>query len=342
MKKFTIEAGSGTSAILMGESLNHLDQYISTEKTVIITDYNVWQLYSNAFPDCEVIRIGTGEGIKTLETVESLYDELLARNIDRSDFIVGIGGGIVCDIAGFVASTYMRGIRFGFVSSTLLSQVDAGVGGKNGVNFRGFKNMVGVFNQPEFVICDFNLLKTLPKRELLCGFAEIVKHAVIADARMFEYLEENYARALALYDHIIEQLVYDSIVIKSAIVSRDEKESGERRKLNFGHTFGHAIEKTLGVPHGEAVSTGMAFAADLSVKRGGLAQEKADRISDLIGKLELPIHRSGDRQTIVDALQKDKKRSGDAIHFVLLRDIGEAFVEEISMAEIEALVDRMY
>lgn len=342
MKKFTIEAGSGTSAILMGESLNHLDQYISTEKTVIITDYNVWEHYRDMFPGCDVIRIGTGEGIKTLETVESLYDELLARNIDRSDFIVGIGGGIVCDIAGFVASTYMRGIRFGFVSSTLLSQVDAGVGGKNGVNFRGFKNMVGVFNQPEFVICDFNLLKTLPKRELLCGFAEIVKHAVIADARMFEYLEENYARALALYDHIIEQLVYDSIVIKSAIVSRDEKESGERRKLNFGHTFGHAIEKTLGVPHGEAVSTGMAFAADLSVKRGGLAQEKADRISDLIGKLELPIHRSGDRQKIVDALQKDKKRSGDAIHFVLLRDIGEAFVEEISMAEIEALVDRMY
>ena len=326
----------------MGESLNHLDRYISTEKTVIITDDTVWEYYRDAFPDCDVIKIGMGEGIKNLETVETLYDELLARNIDRSDFIVGIGGGIVCDIAGFVASTYMRGIRFGFVSSTLLSQVDASVGGKNGVNFRGFKNMVGVFNQPEFVICDFNLLKTLPKRELLCGFAEIIKHAAIADAQMFEYLEENYARALALDDDVIEKLVYDSIVIKSAIVNSDEKESGERRLLNFGHTFGHAIEKTLGVPHGEAVSTGMAFASDLSVERGGLAQEKADRIFELIGKLELPTHRSGDRQKIIDAIQKDKKRAGDAIHFVLLRDIGEAFVEEISMAEIEALVGKMY
>lgn len=342
MKTLTIEGDSGTSTILVGESLNHLNQYVSAEKTVIITDTNVWEHYGEAFPDCDVVKIGTGEGIKNLDTVETIYDELLAWDIDRSAFIVGIGGGIVCDITGFVASTYMRGVRFGFVSSTLLSQVDASVGGKNGVNLGGFKNMVGVFSQPEFVICDFKLLKTLPRRELLCGFAEIVKHAVIADARMFKYLEENHVDALALDDDVIEKLIYDCIVIKSAIVNRDEKERGERRKLNFGHTFGHAIEMTLGVPHGEAVSMGMVVAADLSAQRGGLAQEKADRISDLIRKLDLPIHRSGDRQKIVDAMGKDKKRAGAAIHFVLLRDIGEAFVEEIPIEEIDAVVRKMY
>jgi 3-dehydroquinate synthase len=251
---------------------------------------------------------------------------------DRSTFIIGIGGGIVCDIAGFVASTYLRGVRFGFVSTTLLSQVDASVGGKNGVNFEGYKNMIGVFNQPEFVICDLNLLNTLPEREILCGMAEIVKHAVIGDTDLFAYLEEHYQEALALDIGVIKKLVYDS-----AIVNKDEKEKGERRKLNFGHTFGHAIEKTTGVPHGEAVSAGMVMASALSVKRGRLPAQDAERIKKLLQKLKLPTRLQADRKTVLDALQKDKKRKGDSIYFVLLNSIGNPFVDQISIKKLEAV-----
>ena len=291
------------------------------------------------FPSYDVITIGTGEKIKNLDTVRYIYGKLMESEADRSTFIIGIGGGIVCDIAGFVASTYLRGVRFGFVSSTLLSQVDASVGGKNGVNFEGYKNIIGVFNQPQFVICDLNLLNTLPKKEVLCGLAEIVKHAAIGDMDLFTYLEDHYQKALALDTGVIERLVYDSVVIKSDIVSRDEKEKGERRKLNFGHTFGHAVEKTTGVPHGEAVSVGMVMASVLSVKKGHLMAKDAERIKKLLQRLKLPTRLEADRKTVIDALRKDKKRKGDQIYFVLLNDIGNPFVDLISIEELEAMVN---
>ncbi|MEA1949641.1 MAG: 3-dehydroquinate synthase family protein, partial [Thermodesulfobacteriota bacterium] len=241
MKTLEIHGSTGDSTIRVGEKLLDLGKYIPSENVVIITDVNVKRFYQNNFPPHPVITIQTGEKIKNLDTVRSIYGELVELGVDRSTVIIGIGGGIVCDITGFVASTFLRGVKFGFVSSTLLSQVDASVGGKNGVNFKGYKNMVGVFSQPEFVICDLNLLNTLPQKEVLCGLAEIVKHAAIGDGDLFEYLEEHYRKALALDSAVIERLVYDSVVIKSAIVNKDEKEKGERRKLNFGHTFGHAI-----------------------------------------------------------------------------------------------------
>ena len=249
MKTFEIHGSTGDSFIHVGEILQNLGNYIPQENIVVITDKNVKQFYENEFPPNPAITIDIGEKIKNLDTVRDIYEKLVAVGADRSTFIVGIGGGIVCDIAGFVASTYLRGVRFGFVSSTLLSQVDASVGGKNGVNFKDYKNMIGVFNQPEFVICDLNLLNTLPEKEVLCGLAEIVKHAVIGDRHLFAYLEAHHQEALALDNDVIEKLVYDSIIIKSDIVNQDELEKGERRKLNFGHTFGHAFEKTTGVPH---------------------------------------------------------------------------------------------
>lgn len=341
MKVLEIHGSTGDSTILIGESLRYLRKYIPAEEVVIITDTNVRHYYLKDFPSSEVIEIGTGEKIKNLDTVQAIYGKLVELEAGRSSFIVGIGGGIVCDIAGFVASTYLRGVRFGFVSSTLLSQVDASVGGKNGVNFGGYKNMVGVFNQPEFVICDMNVLRTLPEREILCGLAEIVKHAAIGDANLFTYLEEHYERALELDTEVIERLVYDSVVIKSTIVNRDEKEEGERRKLNFGHTFGHAIEKTTGVPHGEAVSAGMLVASALSAKRGHLPAGEAERIEKLLKKLKLPTRLQLDGDTVLDALRKDKKRKGDSIDFVLLHGIGNAVVEKISIRELEAVVNEI-
>ena len=336
MGKLEIHGSTGDSTVLIGESLRSLEKYIPSEKVLVITDTNVRRHYQKDFPSCEVIEIGTGEVIKNLDTVRKICQRLMDMEADRSSFIVGIGGGVVCDIAGFVASIYLRGVRFGFVSTTLLSQVDASVGGKNGVNLGGYKNMMGVFNQPEFVICDMDLLKTLPERELLSGLAEIIKHAAIGDPKLFSYLEENYEKALKLDPQVIEKLVSDSIDIKSSIVNWDEKEKGARRKLNFGHTFGHAIEKTAGISHGEAVSVGMVIASELSKKKGYLSPEETEKIVTLLKKLKLPYRIQIDHSGVLDALKKDKKRNGSSIHFVLLRAIGEAVVERISIKELAA------
>ncbi len=335
MKTITIDANSGPSRILIGERLENLQRYIPVARPIIITDVNVGKLYSLDSMAAEVITIGTGEEIKTLDTVQNIYAQLLSIQADRSSFIVGIGGGIVCDIAGFVASTFLRGVRFGFVATTLLAQVDAGVGGKNGVNFKGYKNMVGLFHQPEFVICDPEILKTLPQKEISCGLAEIVKHAAIADADLFAYLEKHAEDILALDRQAIEKLVLASVRIKSSIVSRDETEKGERRLLNFGHTFGHAIEKVSGVAHGEAVSMGMLMASALSVKRDLLSAEEDQRLRVLLKKLKLPNGFEPSSQKILDAVGKDKKRAGDRIHFVLLNGIGNAVVEQIAIEELK-------
>lgn len=342
MKTLEIHGSANKSTIRVGEKLQNLGNHIPGENVVIITDVNVKRFYQNNFPPHPVITIQIGEKIKNLDTVCNIYGKLLEFGVDRSTFIIGIGGGIVCDITGFVASTFLRGVKFGFVSTTLLSQVDASVGGKNGVNFKGYKNIVGVFNQPEFVICDLNLLSTLPEKEVLCGLAEIVKHAAIGDANLFRYLEENYQKALALDAAVIERIVYDSVVIKSAIVNKDEKEKGERRNLNFGHTFGHAIEKTTGVRHGVAVSAGMVMASELSVKKGHLQAKDAQRINNLLRDLKLPTRLQADRKTVLDALKKDKKRQGDLINFVLLEGIGKPFVDKISINELECVLNDFY
>jgi 3-dehydroquinate synthase len=338
MKTVKLNTPIGKSIILIGERLENLKQYLPVNLPIIITDTNVQKHWGHYFPPGAVITIDTGEGIKTLDTVNFLYDKLLELDADRASFIVGIGGGIVCDVAGFVASTYMRGVRFGFVSTTLLSQVDASVGGKNGVNFGGYKNIVGVFSQPEFVICDQNLLQTLPAREFQGGFAEVVKHGAIADEDLFVYLEQNWSRALEHDPQVIEKVVYDSAIIKSTVVNRDATEQGERRKLNFGHTLGHGIEKVLQVPHGEAVSVGMVLASRLSVKKGYLQSEDATRLSSLLEKFRLPVRLEFNRQQVFEAIGKDKKREGDLLKFVLLTRIGEAVVSEISIQELEELI----
>jgi 3-dehydroquinate synthase len=337
MKQLQIQGASGASTLLVGEPLRHLPRYLPGQPPVIITDENVYRHYADQFPSGHVITIGTGETVKTLDTVTRIYHELVQLEADRSCCIVGIGGGIVCDIAGFVASTYMRGVRFGFVATTLLAQVDASVGGKNGVNFGGYKNMVGTFNQPDFVLCDLEMLASLPEEQLQSGFAEIVKHAAIADADMFAYLEQNVPQALALDLEVIETLVYTSLVIKSTIVNKDEKETGKRRILNFGHTFGHAIEKVTGVTHGQAVSIGMVLAARLSRRRGLLTAEAEQRLQDLLAKLRLPLQKTFDREAVLEALGKDKKREKERVHFILLNDLGDAVVTAMALSELREL-----
>ncbi len=335
MRYLEIKGSSRVSKLIVGESYKNMEKYLPSSNVVIVADSNVYNLYHDNFPEYRTIKIDAGEKVKNLDTVSYIINELVEMEADRGLFLLGIGGGIICDITGFAASIYMRGVPFGFISTTLLSQVDASVGGKNGVNFKGYKNLVGVFNQPDFVICDPDMLKTLPDEEILNGCAEIIKHGAIADKNLFEYLENNHRAILELDNDVVERIIYDSIKIKSDVVNRDEKEKGERRILNFGHTIGHAVEKVTGMSHGKAVSIGMAAAAGLSEKRGILSHSDKERIISLIKNLGLPVEFKADKHKILDAMKRDKKREGGSIHFILLHGIGRARAEDILIKELE-------
>lgn len=338
METLNIKGTIGCSSIHVGEHLKNLGNYLPNARTVIITDENIKKYYEKDFPDLPVITIGTGEDIKTLATVEFILKELIRHGCDRSSFIIGIGGGIVSDITGFAASIFLRGIKFGFVSTSLLSQVDASVGGKNGVNLDAYKNMVGLFNQPEFVICDIDLLQTLPGMEISNGFAEIVKHALICDKALFEFIENNLQKAMKLDYQTIYRLVADCVRIKSGIVQQDEKESGERRKLNFGHTIGHAIEKIERAGHGRAVSMGMVAAARFSEERQMISGKEVSRIVSLLKNLSLPTTIDYDPEAIIRAAGKDKKKQGEDLFYVFLEKIGKARVEKIPFQELNEFI----
>jgi 3-dehydroquinate synthase len=333
-----IAGASDRSTIMVGEPLERLNAHCDATKRVIVTDRRVRALHGALFPPWEVIEIGRGERSKTLATVNRLYEAFLQHEVDRSSLVVAVGGGLVCDVAGYAASTYLRGLRFGFVPTTLLAQVDASVGGKNGVNFKGYKNLVGTFTQPRFVLCDFSLLRTLPAPELKNGFAEAIKTAAVSDAQLFSFLEATWKGALSLEPGPIERIIYDCLALKSRIVSLDEKEKGERRKLNFGHTVGHALEKVNHLRHGEAVSLGMVAAAKLSTRRGLLSRNDAGRIEDLLRKFDLPVKTHADAGPVREALRKDKKRENEEIHFVLLDGIGNARVEPVEIHELDEVL----
>jgi 3-dehydroquinate synthase len=338
MQKIQIQTATGRSKILIGEEFQRLGDLVPGGRWVIVTDETVAALYGDRFPPVPVIRIGSGEGHKTLGTVHDVYQALIDAGADRSTFIVGVGGGIVCDVAGFSAATFMRGLGLGFVATTLLAQVDASVGGKNGVNLCGYKNIVGTFRQPDFVLCDPALLSTLPAEEAVNGLAEVVKHGAIGDRDLFGYLETYPDAARSLEIGAVERMVSASVTLKAGVVRRDEKETGERRILNFGHTLGHGLEKVTGMSHGEAVSVGMVTASGWAVKRGLMPEEEARRIPRLLECLGLPVRAEADPRALMDAIAKDKKREGDRIHFVFLRRIGEAVVEPMGMAETEEMV----
>jgi 3-dehydroquinate synthase len=328
-----------TSRILIGESIEHLDKYIGGKKAIVITDTNVFGCYKEQLSNYETIVIGNGESIKNYATVKKIILALIKVNADRSTFLVGVGGGIICDITGFVASIFMRGMEFGFVASSLLAQVDASVGGKNGVNFQGYKNMLGCFNQPNFVICDTNMLKTLPKEEISNALAEIVKHTLIADRAMFEFIEQNYQMILDLDSASIMKTVQNSVQIKAEIVSKDERESGVRRILNLGHTFGHAIEREYKLNHGHAVSVGLNICSILSQHRGYISAEDHHRIVALLKKLKLPVEVDFDWNRIFKSMKLDKKKESFDIHFVFLKAIGNAVSEKINLSELQIITD---
>jgi 3-dehydroquinate synthase len=335
--EWMLNAANGSSRILAGESLDRLPGLLPESRCVIVTDPEVRRLHAPRFPDLEIIEVGRGEAQKTSEAMTHVYRECLRLGLDRSSFLVGIGGGIVCDIAGFAAATYMRGLDFGAVPTTLLAQCDAGLGGKTGINFQGRKNLIGVFRQPKFVLCDPTVLSTLPEPEIRHGLAEVIKHGAILDPGLFGLIEDRGERMLGRDPQALGEAVKLSLRIKSSVVESDPLEQGRRRLLNFGHTLGHAVEATAGLPHGEAVAAGMAAAARISLWKGWLRQEDFSRLTRLLAKLGLPdsLPAGLDGDTLDRAVRADKKRRGDGVIFVLLREIGKAETVIMSFSELK-------
>ncbi len=280
--------------------------------------------------DCPVIWIHASEAEKTLATVERIVTELLALEASRDTMLLGVGGGITTDITGFVASVYKRGLPFGFVPTTLLSQVDAAIGGKNGVNFDRYKNMVGTFRQPEFVYIDTDLLRTLPRRELLCGAAEMLKTFLLADAKAYEEAVAHFRGPEP--EKVPQWMVRRAGEIKCDFVEQDPEDHGVRRLLNLGHTFGHAIEKcSTQYEHGEAVAIGIVMAARLAADKGLLDPATAEKIRADIQAVGLPVEPPVPEAELRAAMLQDKKRTGSALCFVLPERIGQATVWEESV-----------
>lgn len=335
MQRILIRGENKDSVVLIGSIQNALPGLLPARGVFIITDDNVLRCQNTVFPDFQIYSIPPGEDSKNLHQAGEIMRWLVNNGADRSSLILGIGGGVVCDIAGFVASTFMRGIDFGFVATSLLAQTDASVGGKNGVNLDGFKNIIGTFSQPTFVICDTNLLNTLTDEEFLTGMAEVIKHALIADADMFARLEKQNIKKLRRDNVFIEYIVKRSVEIKAGIVRADEKEKNIRRLLNLGHTWGHAIERLTGMSHGKAVGTGLAFSAEFSHHKGFLSIDEKHRIVSLIEKFGLIPQTRIDKSLAFNILLTDKKKEGDSLYFVFMHGIGIAMVETVPVSEIK-------
>ena len=308
MKKFEIEGKLGRSEIVTGASASEVAKFTRGRRALIITDDNVAALHKMPLPDADIIEVTPGEASKSLDTARAIYMKLMKCELDRGGMIVGFGGGVVCDLAGFVASTYLRGIPFGFVPTTLLAQVDAAIGGKNGVDLEGYKNLIGTFTQPEFVLCDIGYLKTLPVDGMREGLAEAVKSGLIADAALFGIIEKDADRLTEYDEKLLGEIVERAASVKVKIVNADERESGARRLLNFGHTFGHALERTTAMQHGTAVAAGMIVAANMSVGLGLLDRADADRIVLTLRRLGLTTSADVNVEAAIDAIRKDKKR----------------------------------
>ena len=326
------------SRVVVGSVGELLPALLPKKRVVVVSDTNIDRHYHSLIEPYDHVLIGLGESSKTLKTLDAIYHRFIELGVDRSCFVLAIGGGIVTDVAGFAASTFMRGLDFGFISTSLLGQVDASVGGKNGVNVEGYKNMVGTFTQPKFVICDVDLLRTLSPREFRTGLAEIIKAAVIADAELFDMLEQTDFSTLQSDSERLSEMVYRAVKVKADIVERDERESGDRRLLNLGHTLAHAIEKSsTKMNHGEAVAVGLALIAEVATSRDMLAVADKERIVALLERAGFMLDAPVEIRTLLKAVAKDKKAEGSDIHIVFPVGVGRCTVEKMPVEEFKSL-----
>lgn len=324
-----------------GASISGLGRIADPSRTILLVDDQVARFHEQKLAGWRKIIVPGNEDSKDIRVFEKVINQLISLEADRKTLLVGVGGGVVTDLTGFVASVYLRGVAYGFVPTTLLSQVDAAIGGKNGINFSRYKNIIGVIRQPEFLLFDPEILQTLPSTEWYNGFAEVIKYACIADATLFRLLEEEAGKALAFETEIISYLVERSAEIKSVVVEEDEFENGRRRLLNFGHTVGHAVEKLEHISHGQAVAKGMAVAAEFSCLLANLPVKEMQRIANLIERYHLPLDIKSDAGDIARYFRMDKKRESNRIHFILLKKIGEAFVKPIALDELAEILRKV-
>lgn len=312
--------------------ISQIREIVHTAKTIFITDENVFAAHEKQFKSRNTIVLKAGEEYKIQETVDSVIEQLIEMEADRKTILIGVGGGVVTDITGYVASVYMRGIAFGFVPTSLLAMVDASIGGKNGIDVGVYKNMVGIIRQPSFLLFDPSLLQTLPVNEWRNGFAEIIKHASIKDAGMFKELEQNDLSFYQKKKKELSVLIQRNALLKTKVVQQDEFEKGDRKLLNFGHTLGHALENQYDLSHGQAIAIGMAYASTLSQKISGF--KNVDRVVNLLDQYELPTFAEFDKEKVIHVLKMDKKKTKNSINFVLLEKIGRAFIKEISIQQL--------
>jgi 3-dehydroquinate synthase len=311
-------------------------------KTVIITDSNVRGLYADILEPSladagfkvTILEIPAGEEQKTLATAGQLYRRLAESFAERSTLILALGGGVIGDMAGFVAATYMRGVPLVQVPTSLLAMVDSSIGGKTAVDHDSLKNMVGAFYQPKMVVADVATLKTLPRVELSNGMGEVIKHAVIRDKGFFHYLRENMAKAMAYDMSVLENIVVKNARIKAPVVAADERESGLRTLMNFGHTVGHAVEaiSNFKLKHGQAVAIGMMAAAKISLRLGTFHQEGVNQMEEVILAAGLPVNlpdlNSIEKEKLIEIIKHDKKVLAGKIRFVLLKAIGDVYISD--------------
>lgn len=354
MKTLTVDLDQRSYPIYIGSDLiDHPELFEACSKAssiYIVTNTTVAPLYAERLSktlatfgkSVRTITLPDGESFKDWKNLQTIFDELLKHGADRQTVLVALGGGVIGDMTGFAAASFMRGIRFIQVPTTLLSQVDSSVGGKTGINHPLGKNMIGAFHQPVAVVADLNTLKTLPPRELSAGLAEVIKHGAIADASFLDWIEANTNALLACDIEAMSHAVLRSCEIKSAVVSADEREGGVRATLNFGHTFGHAIEAGMGYGewlHGEAVACGMVMGAKLSCLLQKITQADVDRLTRIIHAMHLPITAPKfGAERYIELMQVDKKAEGGQIRYVLLEQIGKAYM---STAPHEAVLETL-
>lgn len=305
-----------------------------------ITDENVYKKHANIFGSENYFVIAPGEANKTQATADAIIHKLLELNADKQTTIVGVGGGVVTDIAGYVSSIYKRGIRLVLAPTSLLAMTDAAIGGKNGVNVGEYKNMVGTTYQPTAILFDYSFLSTLPQVEWINGFAEIIKHACIKSSSMFAELEKNNIAFYKSNPEQLAKLIEANVGIKNRVVTNDEFETGDRKLLNFGHTIGHAIENIYNLPHGYAVSLGMVAACRFSEEMNNFYSIEKEKVIALLQQYELPIKYDYDKEKLWSNLQKDKKTEGSYIYYILLNKIGEGIVNKMPLVQLQSLIER--
>ena len=336
MKKLTYKFGSSSTDFYLAYGISHLKKITDIKSSIIITDENIFNAHTKRFKGWNTIVLRAGEEFKVQSTVDSVVEQLIAMEADRKTTLIGVGGGVVTDLTGYIASVYMRGIKFGFIPTTVLGMVDASIGGKNGIDVGVYKNLVGIIRQPSFILHDMVFLNSLPQEEWENGFAEIIKHACIKDAAMFSHLENNSLKYYRSKQTAICELVQRNAVIKASVVKRDEFEKGERRLLNFGHTLGHALENQYELSHGQAISIGMTYACHISEQLAGFKQ--TEKVVGVLEKYNLPTYASFNKQKVFDVLKMDKKRERKEMNYVLLQKIGKGVVKSISLNQLEKII----